>query len=144
MRSVRGLSVIALVSIACATPPRGQTANHDPRCTLGPEDIDGFEDDDSCLDPDDDGDGVADVTDGCPCVPEDLDGFEDDDGCPEPDNDEDGIADGSDRCRMEPEDIDGYQDEHGKWQKPKDWTGPDHERVFQAQVRIAKDMEKEG
>lgn len=50
-------------------------------CETGPEDLDGFEDDDDCADLDNDQDGVVDEQDRCPNEPEDIDGFEDDDGC---------------------------------------------------------------
>lgn len=69
---------------------------------VGPEDVDGFEDADGCADPDNDGDGVADVDDGCANEPEDRDGFEDADGCPDPDNDGDGVRDFDDACPLEP------------------------------------------
>ena len=62
-------------------------------CPTQPEDVDGFEDDDCCPDPDNDKDGLADVQDRCPNIPEDKDGWNDEDGCPELDNDSDGIAD---------------------------------------------------
>jgi outer membrane protein OmpA-like peptidoglycan-associated protein len=63
-----------------------------------PEDLDGFEDDDHCADPDNDGDGILDVKDGAPNAPEDYDGFQDEDGVPDPDNDQDGIEDHNDAC----------------------------------------------
>ncbi|KIG17824.1 OmpA domain protein [Enhygromyxa salina] len=56
------------------------TPNTGP-CTTGPEDLDGFMDEDNCNDPDNDGDGVRDVDDMCPNDPEDFDGFQDEDGC---------------------------------------------------------------
>ncbi len=52
-------------------------------CPTDAEDVDGFEDDDGCPDPDNDGDGIVDERDMCPDEPEDLDGFEDGDGCPD-------------------------------------------------------------
>jgi OOP family OmpA-OmpF porin len=67
-------------------------------CALGPEDDDGFQDGDFCLDPDNDGDGVEDVADRCANDAEDADGFQDDDGCPEGDNDGDGVPDETDTC----------------------------------------------
>jgi outer membrane protein OmpA-like peptidoglycan-associated protein len=101
------------------------------QCPTQPEDVDGFEDDDGCPDPDNDNDGVLDQDDKCPQVwgpialdgcpdgdadhdgvpdrfdrcpsePEDRDGFQDDDGCPDPDNDRDGIPDADDRCPTVP------------------------------------------
>ena len=68
------------------------------QCPDTPEDLDGFQDEDGCPDPDDDGDGVLDALDDCDLDPEDLDGFEDYDGCPDPDNDGDGILDVDDVC----------------------------------------------
>ncbi|MFW6052264.1 MAG: OmpA family protein, partial [Myxococcota bacterium] len=78
-----------------------------------PEDMDGFEDDDGCPDPDNDGDGILDEDDMCPDEPEDMDGFEDDDGCPDPDNDGDRILDEDDECPNEPETYNGFEDEDG-------------------------------
>ena len=82
----------------------------DDKCPLDPEDKDGFEDQDGCPDPDNDGDRILDPwvelagelekyahigrgSDQCPDVPEDWDGFEDEDGCPDADNDKDGFCD---------------------------------------------------
>jgi outer membrane protein OmpA-like peptidoglycan-associated protein len=84
-----------------------------PDCPAGPEDLDGFEDDDHCIDPDNDQDGILDVADRCPLNPEDKDGSEDEDGCPDPDNDHDGILDPNDKCPIEPEDQDGFKDDDG-------------------------------
>jgi len=53
------------------------------RCRDEPEDRDGFDDADGCLDPDDDRDGVLDAVDQCPRDAEDLDDFRDADGCPD-------------------------------------------------------------
>ncbi|MBN2525609.1 MAG: OmpA family protein [Deltaproteobacteria bacterium] len=82
-------------------------------CEAGPEDYDGFEDDDKCIDPDNDHDGVLDEADKCRDQAEDLDGFKDDDGCPEFDNDEDGVPDVVDKCPMVPEDKDDFEDDDG-------------------------------
>jgi outer membrane protein OmpA-like peptidoglycan-associated protein len=67
-------------------------------CLDEPEDIDQFEDEDGCPEPDNDGDGFLDAADVCPVQAEDLDGFRDDDGCPDPDNDGDGLVDMDDTC----------------------------------------------
>ena len=83
------------------------------RCPDDPEDIDGFEDEDGCPEPDNDKDGVADIKDRCPLEPEDKDGFSDEDGCPDPDNDTDGLPDARDKCPIDPEDKDGFEDEDG-------------------------------
>ncbi len=85
-------------------------------CPDNPEDLDGFQDEDGCPDPDNDGDGILDEDDGCPLVPEDFDGEEDDDGCPDGsagDRDGDGIPDTMDKCPDDPEDLDGFQDKDG-------------------------------
>ena len=47
------------------------------------EDVDGFEDEDGCPDPDNDNDAIADTEDRCPLAAEDFDGDQDEDGCPE-------------------------------------------------------------
>ncbi len=82
-------------------------------CALGPEDDDGFQDGDFCLDPDNDGDGVEDVADRCANDAEDADGFQDEDGCPETDNDGDGAPDATDTCPTASEDSDAHQDDDG-------------------------------
>ena len=86
------------------------------RCPAEAEDVDGFEDEDGCPDPDNDRDGIPDVDDQCPNVPEDKDDFEDEDGCPDGDafdRDGDGIKDDVDQCPDVPEDKDGFEDEDG-------------------------------
>jgi outer membrane protein OmpA-like peptidoglycan-associated protein len=87
--------------------------DHLDLCPDEPEDLDGFEDEDGCPDPDNDGDGILDVHDACPNEPEDFDGFEDQDGCPDHDNDADRIPDALDYCPDEPETYNGYLDEDG-------------------------------
>jgi outer membrane protein OmpA-like peptidoglycan-associated protein len=82
-------------------------------CNDEPEDKDGFQDDDGCVDADNDGDGIADEDDSCPLEAEDKDGFKDGDGCPEPDNDNDGVLDTADKCPLEAEDVDGFEDDDG-------------------------------
>ncbi len=79
------------------------------RCPKKREDLDGFEDDDGCPDPDNDDDGVLDADDRCPNGA----GSADNDGCPERDTDNDGVADRVDRCPRELEDFDGWQDSDG-------------------------------
>jgi len=64
------------------------------RCPLDPEDLDGFQDDDGCPDPDDDGDGIVDKLDACPNTPGPVENR----GCPVMDRDGDGLADNLDRC----------------------------------------------
>jgi outer membrane protein OmpA-like peptidoglycan-associated protein len=87
--------------------------NNVDRCPKEPEDIDGFEDTDGCLDIDNDHDWIVDTLDKCPSLPEDKDGFKDDDGCPDADNDSDSIIDINDKCPNAAEDIDGFEDEDG-------------------------------
>jgi outer membrane protein OmpA-like peptidoglycan-associated protein len=82
-------------------------------CAGGPEDEDGFQDGDFCLDPDNDLDGIEDQLDACPNDAEDMDGFSDDDGCPEIDNDADGVPDTTDVCPSQSEDDDDFNDEDG-------------------------------
>ncbi|MBN2343558.1 MAG: OmpA family protein [Deltaproteobacteria bacterium] len=82
-------------------------------CEAGPEDYDGFQDDDKCIDPDNDHDGILDGDDKCPNQSEDFDQFQDDDGCPEFDNDEDGVPDVVDKCPMVAEDKDDFEDDDG-------------------------------
>ncbi len=98
-----------------------------PRCAAGTEDLDGVADDDGCLDPDDDGDGLVDVADRCPET--NAGGTDADrDGCPDAadpfaelrgslgaggDPDRDGVPDSIDLCKAEPEDPDGFQDDDG-------------------------------
>lgn len=85
----------------------------DDQCPDEPEDVDTFEDENGCPDPDNDGDSILDVDDECPLEPEDMDRFEDENGCPDPDNDQDGILDTSDECPDQPEDMDQFEDENG-------------------------------
>ncbi|KFE68687.1 Ig-like domain-containing protein [Hyalangium minutum] len=89
-------------------------------CPQGPEDMDGFQDNDGCNDPDNDNDGILDGNDRCPNEPETQNGFEDADGCPDElpppppvDTDGDGLTDDKDRCPQAAEDKDGFQDEDG-------------------------------
>lgn len=74
------------------------------KCPTIPEDKDGFEDDDGCLEDDNDQDSVPDTKDKCPDKQEVINGFHDDDGCPDalPDRDKDGIGDAEDMCPDEP------------------------------------------
>ena len=50
-------------------------------CPHLPEDFDGFEDEDGCMDPDNDNDFIPDVDDRCPLEAADEDNDEDEDGC---------------------------------------------------------------
>jgi len=70
------------------TPTPTPTSTPEPEPEAGPcdhlrEDIDGFEDDDGCPDPDNDQDGILDVDDACPNEPETFNGINDHDGCPD-------------------------------------------------------------
>ena len=106
-------------------------------CRNEPEDMDQFEDEDGCPDPDNDRDTKLDGVDKCPNDPEDFDQFEDDDGCPDKDNDGDKVLDAAELvrnadgtyqwtnndkksengverdCRNNPEDFDNFEDEDG-------------------------------
>ena len=88
-------------------------AGEDDRCPDEAEDVDNYEDEDGCPDPDNDGDHILDANDECPNEAEDVDEFEDDDGCPDPDNDGDEVPDVADRCPTEREDRDDFQDDDG-------------------------------
>jgi outer membrane protein OmpA-like peptidoglycan-associated protein len=105
-----------------ATPPapadtdKDGVADDKDQCTQGPEDLDGFQDEDGCADPDNDGDGIPDTKDRCRDQAESANGFQDEDGCPDEvpvDSDKDGLMDGQDKCPTQPEDKDGFQDEDG-------------------------------
>jgi OOP family OmpA-OmpF porin len=68
------------------------------RCPLDPEDLDGFQDEDGCPDPDNDGDGIVDKVDACPATPGPISNR----GCPVLDRDGDGVSDDQDRCPDQP------------------------------------------
>lgn len=87
------------------------------QCPTIPEDIDGYQDDDGCLDDDNDQDGVPDAKDKCKDKQEVINGFQDDDGCPDvlPDRDKDNIADSEDKC----------PDEFGKMRAKEFYGCPD-------------------
>ncbi len=82
-------------------------------CISTPEDIDGFQDQDGCPDPDNDHDGFLDAQDECPDEPEDIDQYEDEDGCPDLDHDGDKVLQDQDLCPLTLEDHDGFEDEDG-------------------------------
>ncbi len=84
-------------------------------CPAGPEDLDDFEDDDNCLDPDNDQDGILDDPDECPNEPETVNQIDDEDGCPDEvgDRDGDGYLDNVDECPDDPEDFDDFEDANG-------------------------------
>jgi outer membrane protein OmpA-like peptidoglycan-associated protein len=77
---------------------RDGVADEVDQCKGVAEDQDGFEDDDGCPDPDNDGDGILDVDDACP---NDA-GPPENNGCPDPDRDGDGVPDRIDNCPDEP------------------------------------------
>jgi hypothetical protein len=56
----------------------------DDKCAFLAEDVDGFQDDDGCPDPDNDGDLVPDLDDKCPSVAAEEGRDEDEDGCTDP------------------------------------------------------------
>jgi len=84
-------------------------------CPTEAEDVDGFEDENGCADPDNDGDTVLDTDDPCPNEPETVNDYQDEDGCPDEigDRDGDGILDNVDQCPDEPEDVDTFEDDNG-------------------------------
>lgn len=53
------------------------------RCPVSAEDVDGFEDEDGCPEPDNDHDGLPDAQDKCPFEAETINGKNDTDGCPD-------------------------------------------------------------
>ncbi len=97
--------------------------DEDDQCLDEVEDLDGFEDEDGCPDPDNDRDEILDFADGCPLDPEDRDTFEDEDGCPDRDNDRDGVLDTEDQCMFVPEDLDGFEDGDGCPEADNDLDG---------------------
>jgi outer membrane protein OmpA-like peptidoglycan-associated protein len=85
--------------------------------------MDEFADSDGCPDPDNDQDGVPDVSDKAPNEPEDKDGFADGDGVPDPDNDGDQIADLDDKCPDVAEVVNGFEDGDGCPDEIPDYDG---------------------
>ncbi len=79
------------------------------KCIDQPEDMDGFQDEDGCPEPDNDNDGILDTADKCPNEAGPMQNM----GCPILDKDGDGLNDDKDKCPNEPEDKDGFQDEDG-------------------------------
>lgn len=79
------------------------------KCIDQPEDMDGFQDEDGCPEPDNDNDGILDGADKCPNEAGPMQNM----GCPILDKDGDGLNDDKDKCPNEPEDKDGFQDEDG-------------------------------
>jgi OmpA-OmpF porin, OOP family len=75
-------------------------ADDKDQCPTIPEDLDGYQDDDGCPDPDNDNDTIPDDRDSCPNQPETVNTFKDEDGCPDEisDKDKDGIPDIEDKC----------------------------------------------
>ncbi|KFA90671.1 cell envelope biogenesis protein OmpA [Archangium violaceum Cb vi76] len=128
------------------TDADGVTDDKD-QCAQGPEDMDGFQDDDGCADPDNDGDGIPDTNDKCPNEPETMNGFQDEDGCPdkEPvDSDKDGLMDDQDKCPTQPEDKDGFQDEDGCPDPDNDKDGvPDWEDQCPMQPEVINGVKDE-
>ncbi len=96
-------------SFGCPDRDKDGVADNVDKCPAEPEDTDGFEDEDGCLDPDNDGDGVNDPEDECVDQP----GSRARNGCPEPDRDGDGVPDAQDRCPERPETFNGYADNDG-------------------------------
>jgi outer membrane protein OmpA-like peptidoglycan-associated protein len=103
-------------------------------CPAGPEDMDGFQDNDRCIDPDNDQDGILDVDDKCVNEAEDIDKFQDTDGCPDVDNDGDRILDSVDRCPFIPEDVDKYEDEDGC---PEEGPGKPTVKITDTQLLVS-------
>jgi outer membrane protein OmpA-like peptidoglycan-associated protein len=85
------------------------------KCPRTSEDLDGFEDEDGCPDPDNDGDGIFDSRDRCPDAG--VAGVDPisvgPDGCPDNDIDGDHIFNDRDKCPEDPEDFDRFEDSDG-------------------------------
>jgi outer membrane protein OmpA-like peptidoglycan-associated protein len=117
-------------------------ADAQDKCPAGAEDVDGFQDEDGCPDPDNDGDGLVDTQDKCPLQPETKNGVKDDDGCPDEaapvvDSDKDGFADDKDKCPNVAEDVDGFQDTDGCPEPDNDKDGvPDWEDQCPVQPEV--------
>jgi hypothetical protein len=94
-------------------------------CVHLPEDFDGFQDSDGCMDPDNDDDFIPDEDDECPNEPAEEGRDEDEDGCTDPieDSDGDGVADTDDQCPQAAEDRDEYQDDDGCPEPDNDGDG---------------------
>lgn len=69
--------------------------NDEDECPRGPEDHDGYQDDDGCPDPDNDNDGISDLADECPDEPETDNGYRDEDGCPDEPGENVRVTDGN-------------------------------------------------
>ena len=121
------LALVQALVLGCGASATPTVEEPVATCAEGPEDVDGFQDDDACADLDDDHDGIVDARDPCPCAPEDVDGVEDEDGCPDPDNDHDCFHDACDACPMEAEIYNGEEDNDGC---------PDRGRVLAIEERI--------
>jgi outer membrane protein OmpA-like peptidoglycan-associated protein len=70
---------------ASVAAPDPDSAGQAGLCLGAPEDLDGWEDQDGCADPDNDQDRILDSADRCPNDPETTNGHEDEDGCPDSD-----------------------------------------------------------
>lgn len=114
-----GVPVFRVLASAMWAPERGDSdgdhvLDRDDACPSEAEDLDSYQDDDGCPDPDNDSDGIPDSGDRCPTDAEDhAGGPNDHDGCPNPDRDSDGIRNGYDSCPEQPEDMDGDRDDDG-------------------------------
>jgi len=101
-----------VVKIEPTDQDRDGILDPDDKCLDQPEDKDGFQDEDGCPDPDNDGDTVLDGNDKCVLIPGPLSNQ----GCPEEpvkDVDADGVPDNVDRCLDQPEDKDNFKDDDG-------------------------------
>ncbi len=108
-----GVSLIPSWEYRSRDEDRDSILNKSDLCPDAQEDLDGFQDEDGCPDPDNDQDGILDLQDECRLEKEDLDGFQDEDGCLDMDNDQDNILDFTDRCPNQAESVNGYRDLDG-------------------------------
>src|SRR5207247_2060255 len=101
------------------------------QCPNEREDLDGYQDEDGCLDPDNDGDGILDSDDQCHDVPSGPLPDPNNPGCPLADQDHDGFPDIIDQCPTQPENYNGLQDTDGCPDR-----GPDLVQLVGTQLRI--------
>jgi OOP family OmpA-OmpF porin len=84
-RALGAPSVRAILGLQYAPQHQDQDLDTVPdsadECPLLPEDFDGFQDDDGCMDPDNDNDLIPDVDDLCPNATAEEDRDDDEDGC---------------------------------------------------------------
>ena len=105
------------ITFALGAIPRDTDADGVPdkqdKCPGLQEDLDEFQDEDGCPDPDNDRDGIPDEADMCPMVWGVKSADPATNGCPVTDKDGDGVVDSADKCPDQAEDKDGFEDGDG-------------------------------